>query len=283
MLKFANDIAGGQGNLIVPALQSPNFVTGVSGWQITRTGHAEFNDIVIRGGTVIGGTALYYNGTPAAGNLLVSIAATFGNDAFGNFYLAGITVYDIIGPSQILALNSNGIQQTFYSATTQAGPTDPYTAQVNCFYDPSFSAYIVGGPVGNIIRLQLPVTATDGSLASPTLITTDTATAASSYGTDWAASGSGADGVQFTLGNDGWVTVLVDVHTTGASPATELCAIPSGYVPAVSVVAGLMVPYPSGTAYAVVASESAAQLQVAVPATNGVRYTGMLRYPMTGV
>jgi hypothetical protein len=46
---FANPIAAGDGSLIYPALKSPNFVAGTSGWSIKRDGSAEFNNIVVRG------------------------------------------------------------------------------------------------------------------------------------------------------------------------------------------------------------------------------------------
>jgi len=78
-------------------LQSSNFVTGVSGWQLLNSGHAEFNDVTIRGGTSLGGNAFYYSGTPANGNLVLSIAATAGTDPFGNAYNDGLTVYGANG------------------------------------------------------------------------------------------------------------------------------------------------------------------------------------------
>lgn len=89
---FRNSILGGI-NLIRAAIQSPNFVSGLTGWIIRQDGSAEFNNVVIRGGTVIGGTALYYNGTPASGNLIMSISAAAGTDSFGNAYVAGVGVY----------------------------------------------------------------------------------------------------------------------------------------------------------------------------------------------
>ena len=58
MSDFAHDIAGGQGNLIVTSVQSPNFVHGSSGWQIKKDGSAEFNNGTFRGtvtaATIIG-------------------------------------------------------------------------------------------------------------------------------------------------------------------------------------------------------------------------------------
>lgn len=93
MLKFAHDIAGGQGNLIVVSVQNPDFLTGVRGWQIARDGSAEFNNVIIRGGTVISGLALYYDPAPGAGNLVASIAAVGGTDIYGNAYTAGVSSY----------------------------------------------------------------------------------------------------------------------------------------------------------------------------------------------
>lgn len=46
-----NPIVGGT-VLRIPAIQSPNFVEGVSGWAIFQDGTAEFNDIVIVGGEI---------------------------------------------------------------------------------------------------------------------------------------------------------------------------------------------------------------------------------------
>lgn len=47
-MQFQDELAGGT-VLIRPALQSPDFVTGVSGWSINVDGSAEFNNVVIRG------------------------------------------------------------------------------------------------------------------------------------------------------------------------------------------------------------------------------------------
>lgn len=102
MTGFKHDIAGGGGNLVIPALQSPNYQPGVSGWQISKSGNAEFNDTTVRGtiaGSVFEGTdfeistsgLFFYSGTPAAGNLVMALANTAGTDAYGNPYKAGVT------------------------------------------------------------------------------------------------------------------------------------------------------------------------------------------------
>lgn len=126
-MRFEDDLAGGV-VLVRPALQSPdyvagvsgwavkidgsaefndivvrgtlesnNYVPGVSGWHLDQAGSAEFNDITIRGGTSIGGEAFYYSGAPAFGTLIMSIAATAGTDIFGNAYQAGLTTYSSNG------------------------------------------------------------------------------------------------------------------------------------------------------------------------------------------
>lgn len=96
-MSFTHSIAGGQGNLIATSFQSPNFIHDVSGWQIAKDGSAEFNDVIIRGGTVIGGTQLTYNGTPALGNLVSSISELGGTDTHGNRYLSGVVSYASVG------------------------------------------------------------------------------------------------------------------------------------------------------------------------------------------
>jgi hypothetical protein len=82
-----------------PAVQSPNYAAGSAGWIIKTDGSAEFNNLVIRGtfdGTdfiINSSGAFFYSGTPAAGNLIASIASASGTDGFGNAYQQGITSY----------------------------------------------------------------------------------------------------------------------------------------------------------------------------------------------
>lgn len=92
-MPFSNPIVGGV-VLVRPAIRSPNFVAGSSGWSIEKDGSAEFNDVVIRGSVNIGGDSFYYDGVPGVGNLVASIAADGGTDPFGNTYLPGIAVYE---------------------------------------------------------------------------------------------------------------------------------------------------------------------------------------------
>ena len=84
-----------------PAMQSPNYVAGVSGWTINADGSAEFNDVTIRGsieGTDYAITAagmFSYSAAPAAGNLTGSAGVSaVGTDAYGNHYLPGQASYE---------------------------------------------------------------------------------------------------------------------------------------------------------------------------------------------
>lgn len=52
---FQNPPVGNQGILVRPAIKSPNYVLGISGWIINRDGTAEFNNVTVRG-TIVGST-----------------------------------------------------------------------------------------------------------------------------------------------------------------------------------------------------------------------------------
>lgn len=102
-MTFSNPITGGQGTLVRPAIKSPDYSPGVSGWTINRDGSAEFNDLTIRGtfygvDYVISAEGIFfYSGTPAAGNMAGSWAPADGTDPYGNAYVAGLTLYSSVG------------------------------------------------------------------------------------------------------------------------------------------------------------------------------------------
>lgn len=62
-----------------------------------------------------------YNGTPAAGTLVASVAAESATDQFGNSYLSGETAYAPVGGG-FIACQNNGGAVTFYTAASEAGP-----------------------------------------------------------------------------------------------------------------------------------------------------------------
>lgn len=55
-MPFTNPIVGGGGDLIIDKIRSPDFVTGVSGWQIAKDGTAELNETTVRGPVHVIGT-----------------------------------------------------------------------------------------------------------------------------------------------------------------------------------------------------------------------------------
>src|SRR5258708_6366427 len=127
-----NPIVGGV-VLRRPAIRSPNFLTGSAGWTINADGSAEFNNLSIRGtfnGTnfIINSTgAFFYSGTPALGNLVVSITgqSSSGTDSFGNIYGLSLCTYAQGVDNIITELNSGHI---FFSSlspsTTLVFPAD---------------------------------------------------------------------------------------------------------------------------------------------------------------
>lgn len=131
-MTFRNSVVGGT-TLVRPAIQSPNFVTGTSGWSIDRDGSAEFNNVTIRGGTVVSGTSLYYNGTPAAGNLFGSLSSSSGTDSFGNAYPAGFQVRNTAGGGTFVTLTPTG--------TLQVGNSNEWDNPATLSAQPSLASF----------------------------------------------------------------------------------------------------------------------------------------------
>lgn len=52
---FSNPVVGGSGSLVRDRVKSDNYVAGTSGWDVEKTGQAEFQDVTVRG-TIDGGT-----------------------------------------------------------------------------------------------------------------------------------------------------------------------------------------------------------------------------------
>jgi hypothetical protein len=118
---FENPVVGGTA-LRIPAIQSPDFQTGVSGWIIRIDGSAEFNNLTVRGefvgqNFIIDSHGIFlYSGTPANGNLIGSWASVAGTDQFGNAYAAGITLYSVNG-----TINLNDVAATWNADPSGAG------------------------------------------------------------------------------------------------------------------------------------------------------------------
>lgn len=114
---FSDPTFGG-GVLLVPAVQSPNYVHNVSGWAIFQNGVVEFNSGTFRGTITAGefdGTdfvinangIFYYSGPPANGNLILSVTRVAGTDGFGNPDVKGFGTYNNI--TNIIGQLADGI------------------------------------------------------------------------------------------------------------------------------------------------------------------------------
>jgi hypothetical protein len=178
---FRNPILGGGGSVLLrPAIQSPNFQHLVRGWQIARSGNAEFNDLSLRGtfvGTdyVINESGIFlYSGTPAAGNLIGSWVSAAGTDDFGNAYEAGLTLYapgqgtvnlsidpggamlaewlDAVGGSQVnIAAGGGAAGMTFTPPTTggAAWTQGSINAIVSNVFGTNTAELAISGPYNN--------------------------------------------------------------------------------------------------------------------------------------
>lgn len=128
---YFRGLTAGLGMLVLQSIFSPNFVHLVSGWSINKDGSAEFNNLTIRG-TFLGSNfiinstgAFFYNGTPAAGNLILSISASATTDTFGNTVFQGLTTLFHSGGSVYFAMQCVGGGFEVWAST--AGESGPWT------------------------------------------------------------------------------------------------------------------------------------------------------------
>jgi len=237
--------------LRIPAEQSPNFVHLISGWFIGQDGSAEFNDVTIRGGEVVNGSALYYSPSEGAGNLVLSVNGNTANttDSFGNVVLPGTTTYADVGGT-FYAMQTYSTNITLYSATSQAGPyssqgiIEMQSGQGLTIRDLSGNGLSIdtsGGPIvidptgsaaitiEGALTVTAPITATSGTAASPTVITTDT-WHAMTLANSWAnVAGFATARYRLTAANQ--VEIIGAINAAAASAVTFF-TLPAAYRPA---------------------------------------------------
>jgi hypothetical protein len=212
--------------LLVPAINSPNFdlqnpaASPTPSWAILQSGLAYFYGLTIEGGGTFTGPdyiinpagAFFYNGTPAAGNLISSIAGSAGNDQFGNAYLQGTVTYS---PITSLAVQSFNNQIILWAALSQAGP-----------YAIVSGSTITFNQAPGEIELGI-VASTGGTVSAPSLITTDTWHSPALLN-GWAnTAGFGGFRYQLTPWNSG--RIIGAISATAASAITFF-TIPSAYL-----------------------------------------------------
>lgn len=169
---FGNPPVGNQGIIQRPVFMSDNYVAGVSGWAIFRNGNVEFNSGTFRG-TVTGGAfqgtdfiinpagIFFYNGTPALGNLVFSVAPVAGTDPYGNVY-GTINTVGVSGQVQ-MQLSDDGfgngrlnfLISGYNNAGLYGGTNGAYAFEA--MYGPSRTA------VGHRDYVQLSLFSSDGS------------------------------------------------------------------------------------------------------------------------
>ena len=80
-MSFSNPVVGGEGGeLIRESIKSPNYVPNVDGWSINRDGSAEFNDITIRDGAIVGGSVTV--GDPGNPQVVIDSSSSIGRINF---------------------------------------------------------------------------------------------------------------------------------------------------------------------------------------------------------
>lgn len=226
MSGFTHAIAGGNGVLVVTALQSPNYAAGIAGWAIFKSGDAEFNNATFRG-TVIAtefGAQVVVTSGPYAGTYTIEAGAGGASDqdavlqwingthpAYVPSYVAGIT-----GPGAGNVVGIHSGQETsgdqdavlfLLSATANDGSRSQ--AQLNADEVLLFGA---GGPV--------LVPAANG--ASGAVVDSWHAL---SMGTGWSSS-NGVAGFYYTQTLDGNLLLAWDVKTSTAGNANPIATVP---------------------------------------------------------
>ena len=250
---WGNPIVGGT-VLRIPAIESPGFVSGSTGWIIKSDGSAEFNNVVIRGSTTTQGVILLYNGTPAAGNLIVSIAPAAGTDAFGNAYPKGVQVSG--GGANTILLNPSIPQIEINPDTTKyiagyIGGSDGGTfgrlilnSPQNSVGQPGIARLLIesqasGGSPGPIFDFdQVGSTASPAGLAQfgvPIIVKSET-WQTPSYGTNWATSTTfngltNLQQLQFRKKAEDEVELVGHWKAGGTLPANPVFTLPAGYRP----------------------------------------------------
>lgn len=126
-MQFDDDVVGGI-TLIRPAIQSPNYVAGVSGWSINVNGSAEFTDLLIRSSDGSGSNIELANGKITitnAADIVVSEISSAGYKLYhpttgvllaestlagGPEDLPGFLSYDSFDPSQYVYVGTGQVQ-----------------------------------------------------------------------------------------------------------------------------------------------------------------------------
>ena len=113
---YFQGVTQGQGQLVLPSVRSPNFVTGVSGWIIRKDGSVEFNN----------GT---FRGTVNAGTIIASLIESAASGRRSTFDANGdIKTYNAFGA--VLFWYSNSLNAQLWYADTGSATQGALVASV---------------------------------------------------------------------------------------------------------------------------------------------------------
>lgn len=122
-MPFENSIVAGS-TLVRPAIKSPNYVTGVSGWSINKDGTAEFSNALVRGTFVAGGGAVTVN---SSGVIIVVGGTTVNVTSAGFSITNGVTTVQatlagvsVVTGATALTMDTTKFQVTNGTTTVQA-------------------------------------------------------------------------------------------------------------------------------------------------------------------
>lgn len=247
---FSNPVLGGQGALVRKRAKSPDYQTGVAGWSINQDGSAEFNNLNIRGtffgvNYVINSAGIFlYSGTPAAGNLMISLAPASGTDGFGNAYAAGLAVYDAL-ENLVTSISTNGLIiqngtadgqfQIFRQglSLTFAQQISHLAGLIHTYLDLTGTSHTYAGlgaggftiNAGNVTGVH-PGTGNTGTPAVAETWQTPTG-----LGSNWSLGDTSGTlrGLQYRMQPDGSVWLYGAVHCGAVPPGATIFTLPAGY------------------------------------------------------
>jgi hypothetical protein len=264
---FANEVAGGNGSLLIAQIQSPNFsLAGKTGWAILQNGDAFFFNITASGditasefiGTdfiINANGAYFYSGTPTAGNLIASITNANGTDPFGNTVWGGVSSYDLTDGSvtqifdgQLLTLG-NGV------GIGTGAQSDMYSSGTGTFIAAGGYTVLFGAATGVNASAQMFLYDSAAGGGTPYIATPNTALAVPSiaalvsgvpevwhyvgaagnpaFGAGWSNVGSPNDGLAYKfLAEKNAVWVKGYVNNATAANAASVFTLPAAYRPA---------------------------------------------------
>jgi len=197
------------GDGLARPMNAPPGGNPVPGIQPGSQGVITANRVIIAGPN---GQLLVYNGTPANGNLIASIAGAAGTDQFGNAYKAGITEYGAASSfvqlvNGALVLSDVGGQTWLINSSQSGLPRIELDSDQSVFVNSS----------------GFVVAAAPGTPSTPEIWHT-----MSGFSNSWAASGNTP---RYRLLPDGNVQLDGAMDATSAT-AAAFFTMPAGYAPA---------------------------------------------------